>query len=399
MQLNYLIVGGGIIGLSVAMQILKQRPGAALMVLEKEDGLARHQTSHNSGVVHSGVYYEPGSLKARFCRDGMMATVGFCQERGIPFEQCGKLLVATNDVELARMGALEQRAQANGLNLERLDAAELKRREPRISGLGALLVPTTGIVEYAAIAREMATSVQSAGGKISINTTLTGVREGSRGVVVETTQGDYSARVLVGCAELMADRLARLCGIETDFQIVPFRGEYCRLPPDKDRIIRHLIYPIPDPALPFLGVHLTRMIGGYVTVGPNAVLSLAREGYRGRDFKLRDMAEILAFPGFWRLLARHPRAGATELLNSWNCHRYLALCRRFCPELTIEDMLPHPSGVRAQAVTRDGKLLHDFLIRRTAHSVHVCNAPSPAATSAIPIGQHVARLAIEMVQS
>ena len=393
MLLDYVVIGGGIVGMSTAMHLLERQPGRSLVLLEKEAGLARHQTGRNSGVIHAGVYYAPGSLKARFSREGAEATIRFAEEHGVPFERCGKLLVATSEVELQRMGALEERCRQNEIRVERLDAAELRRREPHITGLGALFVPATGIVDYGLVTSRMAEVVGSRGGGIRTGAPVTDIREEADGVAVVAGGETLRARVVVSCAGLMADRLARLCGIEADFQIVPFRGEYYRLPPDKNDIVKHLIYPIPDPSLPFLGVHLTRMIGGFVTVGPNAVLSLKREGYTRYAFDLKDTVQALTFPGTWNVLRKHGRSGLDEFRNSLSRRRYLELCRKYCPELTVDDLRPHPSGVRAQAVLRDGTLVHDFLVKRTARTIHVCNAPSPAATSAIPIGRHVAEQA------
>ena len=387
---DIVVVGGGIVGLSTAMQLTERFPGLEVLVLEKEAALATHQTGHNSGVIHAGVYYQPGSLKARFCREGVAATIAFCREHGLPFEQCGKLLVATDAAELERMDALLARSRDNGLALERLDAAELRRREPNIAGVGALFVPSTGIVDYAQVARKMAEVVQARGGRIRLSAPVTAMREDANGVTVEAGGGTVRARRAVVCGGLMADRLARMCGVDLDFRIVPFRGEYYRLPPARNDVVSHLIYPIPDPALPFLGVHLTRMIGGYVTVGPNAVLAFAREGYRFADVSPRDVAEMVAYSGFRRVIRAHLASGLSEMANSLSKRRYLALCRRYCPSLTVEELLPHPAGVRAQAVMADGTLVHDFLVRQTARTVHVCNAPSPAATSSIPIGRHVA---------
>lgn len=393
MLLDYVVIGGGIVGVSTAMHLLEREPERSLVLVEKEPDLARHQTGRNSGVIHAGVYYAPGSLKARFSKEGAEATIRFCREHGIPFERCGKLLVATSEVEVERMTALHERCRQNEIQVERLDAAELKRREPHVTGLGALFVPATGIVDYGRVTRKMAEVVRERGGEIRTGTPVTDIREEADGVAVIAGGETLRARVLVSCAGLMADRLARLCGIEADFQIVPFRGEYYRLPPAKNDIVKHLIYPIPDPSLPFLGVHLTRMIGGFVTVGPNAVFSFKREGYSRYAFDLKDTLEALSFRGTWNVLRKHGRSGLDEFKNSLSRRRYLELCRRYCPELTLDDLLPHPSGVRAQAVLRDGTLVHDFLVKRTARTIHICNAPSPAATSAIPIGRHVAEQA------
>ena len=389
------IVGGGIVGLSTAMQLTEQFPGLSVAVLEKEPALARHQTGRNSGVIHAGIYYQPGSLKARFCREGVAATIGFCREHAIPYEQCGKLLVATEPDELPRMEALYQRALVNGIDVERLDQAEISRREPRIRGLGGLFVKTTGIVDYARVARAMADVVSARGGVILTSSEVSRIEETPADVTLQVGRDRIRARHLIAAAGLQADRIARLSGVETDFRIVPFRGEYYRLGSDKDEIVRHLIYPIPDPSLPFLGVHLTRMIGGYVTVGPNAVLAFAREGYGLGTVNLRDLREMVSFAGFRKVIRANLKSGAREMANSLLKSRYLALCRRYCPELELSDLLPYRPGVRAQAVLRDGTMVHDFLIGQTARTIHVLNAPSPAATSAIPIGRHITRLAEE----
>lgn len=388
-MLDFIVIGGGIIGLSTAMQLARRAPGAAILLVEKEAELAAHQTGRNSGVVHAGVYYEPGSLKARYCREGNDATARFAAEHGIAFERCGKLIVATREDELARLATLEERARRNGLDVERTDALELGEREPHIAGIAALHVPETGITDFPALTRAMAAEFTALGGTISCSTQVLGLREEPDCIIVATATGELKARHLIGCAGLNADRLAAMAGIALDFAIVPFRGEYFRLPATRDAIVSHLIYPVPDPAFPFLGVHLTRMIGGYVTVGPNAVLSLKREGYSTLAFDARDAADIVRFPGFRRFLARNFRYGIGELRNSLSRQRYLELCQRYCPELRLEDLQPYRSGVRAQAMFADGTLAHDFLIRRTNRSIHVCNAPSPAATAALPIGRHI----------
>jgi L-2-hydroxyglutarate oxidase len=387
------VIGGGIVGLSTAMQMTERFPGISVAVLEKEPALARHQTGRNSGVIHAGVYYHPGSLKAQFCREGVEATTRFCREQGIAYEQCGKLLVATEPAELPRMEALYERARTNGIDVERLDKAEVARREPRIRGLAGLFVKTTGIVDYAQVAKAMAGVVAGRGGAILTSSEVAYVEETPSGVTLDVGRDRIRARHVIAAAGLQADRIARLCGVDIDFRIVPFRGEYYRLGSDKDRIVNHLIYPIPDPELPFLGVHLTRMIGGYVTVGPNAVLAFAREGYGFGSVSLRDLREMAAFPGFRKVIRDNLKSGALEMANSLLKSRYLALCRRYCPELQLSDLSPYRSGVRAQAVLADGTMVHDFLIGETERTIHVLNAPSPAATSSIPIGQYITRLA------
>ncbi|MGD1886233.1 MAG: L-2-hydroxyglutarate oxidase [Cohaesibacteraceae bacterium] len=386
---DFLVIGGGIVGLSTAMQLAQRFPQATVSVVEKEDRLAVHQTGHNSGVIHAGVYYAPGSLKARFCRAGVEATIAFCTRHQIPFEQCGKLLVATTPIELERMDALEERCRANGLDPERLDANALKAREPNITGLGALFVRVTGIVDYPAMARAMARDLEEAGGSVHLSTAVTSIDEHAGGVRVGTNKGVFEADQLVVCGGLQADRLAAMAGIDVDFQIVPFRGEYYRLHPRHNAIIKHLIYPIPDPDLPFLGVHLTRMIDGSVTVGPNAVLGFAREGYPKASLCLRVVGSLLSFPWFWKVMGANLKSGITEFRNSLSKRRYLELCRKYCPSLELNDLQPYPAGIRAQAVMRDGSLMHDFLIRETARTLHVCNAPSPAATSSLPIGEYL----------
>jgi len=388
------IIGGGIVGLATALAVTERFPGLSLVVLEKEAELASHQTGRNSGVIHAGVYYQPGSLKARLCKVGSEATVRFCQEQGLPFDRCGKLLVATDELEMKRMAALEDRCVQNGLPVERLDAKELARREPHIRGLGALFVSSSGIADYGGIARRMAALVAERGGTIMTDTGVHGIREEAAGVTIEAGARTITARNLIACAGMMADRIAQLCGLDLDFRIVPFRGEYYRLGSDRNDIVKHLIYPIPDPALPFLGVHLTLMIGGYVTVGPNAVLAFAREGYRFTDIDLKDLGEMIAYPGFRRLIGKNLTSGIREMWNSLSKSRYLKLCQRYCPELTLADLNPYRPGIRAQAVQRDGTLVHDFLIRETARTIHVCNAPSPAATSSIPIGNEIVDRAV-----
>ena len=390
MTYDYLIIGGGIVGLATAMALLEQRPGASLLILEKESSLGRHQTGHNSGVIHAGIYYAPGSLKAELCKRGAQATKDFCTEHGIAFDVCGKLLVASNELEMQRMQALYERSQQNGLKVERLDGAELKQREPNIAGLGALFVDATGIVDYKQVCYAMAKVIERAGGEVRLSTSVQAIAEHGDYVEVSSAEHSWRARQLVACAGLQSDRLARLAGVKIDHQIIPFRGEYFRLPASKNDIVNHLIYPIPDPELPFLGVHLTRMIDGSVTVGPNAVLGLGRENYKKFSVNWRDVAEYARFPGFWKTIWANLGSGTTEMKNSLFKGGYLEQCRKYCPSLNIEDLLPYEAGIRAQAVMRDGTLVHDFLFAETPRMVHVCNAPSPAATSAIPIGQMIA---------
>jgi (S)-2-hydroxyglutarate dehydrogenase len=388
-MLDIVMIGGGIVGLSTAMQLLQAAPGISLTLVEKEAGPGRHQTGHNSGVIHAGVYYAPGSLKAKFCRAGASETIRFCQENDIAFERCGKLIVATSEAERGALNALADRCARNDIEIEHLDGRELKRREPHIRGVAGFLVPATGITNYVDVCRAMERKIVAAGGEVRFDTTVVDIHENPNSVDVETSAGVLTARQVVVCGGLNADRLARMCGIEADFQIVPFRGEYYRLKSSMNDIVRHLIYPVPDPSLPFLGVHLTRMIGGYITVGPNAVLGFAREGYPRFSFNVGDTLETMRFPGFWKMASKNMKTGLAEMWNSLYRPGYLALCQRYCPELRLDDLEPYPAGIRAQAIMKDGTMLHDFLIRRTPRTLHVCNAPSPAATSAIPIGRHI----------
>lgn len=386
---DFIIIGGGILGMSTAMQLQQTYPDKRLLVLEKEQGPAQHQTGHNSGVIHAGVYYTPGSLKARFCLEGNRATRAFCDEHGIAYDICGKLLVATNEVEKQRMEALWERTAANGLQREWLEGGALREREPNITGVAGIFVPSSGIVDYAEVTRAMAATFERLGGSIRYGAEVTALEERRQEVVVSTADERLTSRYLVSCSGLMADRVIRMLGQTPDFTICPFRGEYYRLPEQHNQIVNHLIYPIPDPAMPFLGVHLTRMIDGSVTVGPNAVLALKREGYRKQDVSLGDMGRMLTHPGILKVLGRHLRPGLVEMKNSLYKRGYLELVRKYCPSLTADDLLPYPAGVRAQAVSNDGKLVDDFLFVNTRRTLNVGNAPSPAATSALPIGAHI----------
>ena len=386
---DFVLIGGGILGLATALELQRRFPGKRVLVLEKESAPARHQTGHNSGVIHAGVYYRPGSLKARFCREGNRATKAFCREHGIPFDECGKLLVATNELELERMQTLIQRCAENELPVEVLDAAQLRAREPEITGVGGLFVPSTGIVSYTRICETMVDLVRDAGGEVRFNTEVMRIETSSGDVRVETDAERFHAGHLIACAGLWSDRIVSMLGQKPDFRIVPFRGEYFLLPPEHNRIVNHLIYPVPDPGLPFLGVHLTRMIDGTVTVGPNAVLAFKREGYRMRDFSLSELAGMLSWPGLLKMLSRNVGPGMMELKNSLFRRGYLQQVRKYCPRLTLDDLRPYPAGVRAQAVARDGSLVDDFLFVQTERALVVCNAPSPAATSALPIAAHI----------
>ena len=386
---DFIIIGGGILGMSTAMQLQRTYPDSRMLLLEKEDAPARHQTGHNSGVIHAGVYYTPGSLKAKFCLAGNQATKAFCDQHGIAYEVPGKLLVATNELEMQRMQALWERTAANGIEREWLNAGQLREREPNIQGLGGIFVPSSGIVNYAEVTAAMAREFVKAGGEIRYGASVSGLDERLQEVRVQTSVGDFACRFLLSCAGLMADRVVRMLGIDPGFSICPFRGEYFRLPAAHNQIVNHLIYPIPDPSMPFLGVHLTRMIDGSVTVGPNAVLALKREGYRKRDISLADSWQMLSTPGILKVLKANLRPGLGEMKNSLFKRGYLQQVRKYCPSIQLSDLTPYPAGVRAQAVSDDGRLIDDFLFRHSRRSLHVCNAPSPAATSALPIGAHI----------
>ncbi len=386
---DYCVIGGGIVGVATAYRILEQRPGSSLLLVDKAEQLAAHQTGHNSGVIHSGIYYAPGSLKAIMCRRGAQWTKEFAAAHDIPYRVCGKLLVATDSAEHARMLDLYERSVTNGVEVQLIDAAELVRREPHVRGTGALFVPSTGIIDYTRVTEVLAERVRALGGEIVLGTEITAIDERFDAVTVSGPDRIWRTRRLVVCGGLQADRLARLAGLPIALRIVPFRGEYYELPDTRADLVHTLIYPIPDPELPFLGVHLSPTIGGGLTVGPNAVLGLSREGYRKGSVDLRDAREILGYRGFHRVAAANVRTGLREMRDSVFTRGYLAQCRRYCPELTLADLRPRECGIRAQAVLPDGTLVHDFLIERTERSVHVLNAPSPAATSALPIAEHI----------
>ncbi|BFM48798.1 L-2-hydroxyglutarate oxidase [Marinomonas sp. THO17] len=384
------VIGGGIVGLSTAWQLQTRYPKYRVLLIEKEAQVGLHQTSHNSGVIHSGVYYAPGSLKADFCFRGAKDTKAFCREHGIDFEECGKLLVATNEVEVERMLVLHKQCRENGLKVELLDEAELNRREPNIKGVAAMYVPSTGIVNYQQICFKLAELFEHAGGALMLESEVVDLEEHKHYVDIKFKKNHLQVDFLVSCGGVMADRLSKMLKIPTDFQIIPFRGEYYQLPAHHNNIVKHLIYPIPDPELPFLGIHLTRMIDGSIMVGPNAVQGWKREGYGRINFSIKDVAEMLSFPGFWRLLKTYWKTGLIETKNSWFKAGYLQQVRKYCDLIELEDLQPYPTGIRAQAVMKDGSLVHDFLFADSERTLHVCNAPSPAATSAFPIGAYVA---------
>jgi L-2-hydroxyglutarate oxidase LhgO len=384
------VVGAGIIGLAVARRLSELRPDATVTVFEKEREVARHQTGRTSGVVHAGIYYAPGSLKATLCRRGVELLREYCDTRGIPVEECGKLVVALDESELERLRELERRATANGVpGLRWVEGDELRELEPHAAGIAGLHSPTTAITDYRAVARAFADDVRTAGGSIHLGAEVRGITTTRDGPVVDATFDTFQFDLLVLCAGLHSDRLARLAGDEREPAIVPFRGEYYRLGPERETLVRGLLYPVPDPAYPFLGVHFTRRVHGGVDVGPNAVLAFAREGYRRRDVRLRDLADALGSRGFRALARRHWRMGARELRGSLSRRAFAAEARRYVPEVSADDLVPAPAGVRAQALDPDGSLVDDFRIHRLGPVAAVRNAPSPGATSSMAIAEHI----------
>lgn len=386
---RYVVVGAGIVGLAIAHRIIQDRPDARVTVLEKEARPATQQTGHNSGVIHAGVYYRPGSLKAELCRAGRASMVDFCEQHDIPVQVCGKLIVATSPAELPRLHALHERAVANGLPVRLITPEEAREYEPAVSCVAALHVASTGIVDFSAVCVRLVELIEAAGAEVRMGARVTGVVRSGDEQVVRTTAGDVPADVLVNCAGLHADRVARLAGVTPRVRIVPFRGEYHELRPERRDLVRGLIYPVPDPQFPFLGVHLTRMIHGEVHAGPNAVLALAREGYTWLRIEPRAVAELATYPGLWRLARQHLRYGLAEVQRSVSKRRFAASLARLVPELTEADLVPAEAGVRAQAITPDGSLVDDFLIETADRQVHLLNAPSPAATSSLEIARYV----------
>ena len=393
------VAGGGIVGLATALALV-ETGHASVVVLEAEERLAAHQSSHNSGVIHSGLYYHPDSLKARTCRQGREALYRFCAEEGIPYRQDGKLVVATSPAEMTLLGQLETRGRANGLTgIRQLGREELRELEPEVSGLAGLWVPETGVVDFAKVAAAFARRLQTAGVEIRTGARVLSAQEDGSALVVETSGGEVQASLLVTCAGLQADRVARACGVDPGLMIIPFRGEYYELVPGRRGLVRHPIYPVPDPRFPFLGVHFTRTIDDRVHAGPNAVLAFKREGYRRSDVLAGDVAEMLSFVGFWRMAARYWRTGLAEMERSLSKRSFVRALQRLVPNLLPEDLEPGGSGVRAQAVDRSGALVTDFQIVEGPRSLHVLNAPSPAATASISIGRHIARRTLAMLAS
>jgi (S)-2-hydroxyglutarate dehydrogenase len=389
MSYDYAIVGGGIVGLATAMTLLRSRPDARVVVIEKEQDVAQHQTGRNSGVIHSGIYYQPGSLKASMAREGNRSMRRFCEAHGIAHEACGKLIVATDERELPLLENLRQRGIQNGLSVEKLSVEQARAIEPHVRCLAALRVAGTGIVSYRAVSRKYAELIREGGGELQFATEVRAIRDSGSDQIIETNRGEIPARYVVNCGGLHSDRIARAGGCDPGAQIVPFRGEYYQLTPEKRSLVKNLIYPVPNPAFPFLGVHFTRMIDGTVHAGPNAVLAFQREGYRKSDVSLRDLRETLMFPGFRKLAVRNWSEGWREMARSFSRRMFVASLQKMIPELTERDIVPCQAGVRAQALRRDGSLVDDFLIVRGRNSLHVCNAPSPAATASLEIANAI----------
>lgn len=390
---DLVVIGAGIVGLATAMEALRRTPGLRLCVLDKEDHVAAHQTGHNSGVIHSGIYYKPGSMRAKLGVAGAAAMVAFCREHGIPHEVCGKVIVAVSEAELPRLRELKQRAELNGVpGVREITPAELRDYEPHTSGVAALHLPSTGITDYKLVAAKYAELITNAGGEIFFKSGVRDIREHHGELTIETARGEIHTRAAVNCAGAYSDRIAEMAGAHPESRVIPFRGEYYSLAGESTRLVRGLIYPVPDPALPYLGVHFTRRITGEIEAGPNAVLALSREGYRKSDADPGDIASMLSFPGFWRMARRLWRVAAGEQYRSYNKAAFTRALQKLVPELRQSDLSPGGSGVRAQAVSRDGKLIDDFRFVHTGRMVHVLNVPSPAATTSLLIGREIVNM-------
>jgi (S)-2-hydroxyglutarate dehydrogenase len=395
MSWDVIVVGGGIVGLGTAWRLVQAQPKVRVLLLEKEPKLAAHQTGNNSGVLHSGLYYKPGSEKARLSVEGLRQMVAFCRDHGIAHEICGKIVVATAQTELPRLESLWERGNANGLlGLRKLKPEEIREREPHASGIAAILVPQEGIVDYPAVCEKLAELIRQEGGEIRLETRVTKFQRHSGGWVLETSAGDFESRFVVTCGGLQADRLVKASGQEPIAKIVPFRGEYYKIRKERQQLVRHLIYPVPDPSFPFLGVHFTRLIRGGIEAGPNAVLAFAREGYRWSDINLRDLTEAVCYPGLWKFLATYPSMCGYEIWRSLSRKSFCRSLQRLVPDLRESDLEPGGAGVRAQAMTRNGKFVEDFHFEEQPGILHVLNAPSPAATGALAIGQRIAKTAL-----
>jgi L-2-hydroxyglutarate oxidase len=394
---NYdlIFIGGGIVGTASALQLL-QKKNLRILLIEAEDSLARHQTGNNSGVIHSGLYYKSGSLKALNCTRGREMLYEFCQSHSIPFDRCGKIVVATDESEIPALRMLEERGIANGLvGIKRLTKEEIKEYEPYANGIEALYVPQTGIVDYVAVTNKYARLIMKNGGEIKLNAKASSIKVNCNEIVVITEDDEFKTKYLVNCAGLFSDKVARMSGINPDVKIIPFRGEYYELKKEKQHLVKNLIYPVPDPQFPFLGVHFTRMIHGGVEAGPNAVLAFKRTGYKKTDIDLSQIAEMIFYSGFWKMAKKHYRMGIEEFRRSFSKKLFVKSLQKLIPDLTEDDIVPGGSGVRAQALDRDGKLLDDFRIIQTDKMIHVLNAPSPAATASLSIGDTISDMIIK----
>ena len=399
-QYDVTIIGGGIIGLATALKLTRAYPSTKLLLLDKESNLAQHQTGHNSGVIHSGLYYRPGSLKASTCVTGRKALIEFCDENNIPYELCGKVVVATSEQEIPRLEELHRRGLANGLQgLEIVGRERLKELEPYALGVKALIVPATGIIDYKKVAAAYAGKVRAAGGEIRTSHKVLGILQSGQEIILQTSGGDYRTKHLINCCGLQSDLVAKMmekgngARRADEHRIIPFRGEYYKIAPARSFLVKNLIYPVPDPTFPFLGVHFTRMINGGIEAGPNAVLAFAREGYRKTDVNLADLAKTISFKGFWAMTGKYWQTGFGELYRSLSKSAFVKALQKLLPEITDSDLIPGGSGVRAQAVSASGALVDDFVIKESRNAIHVLNAPSPGATASLAIGQSVAEMA------
>ncbi len=391
------VIGGGIVGTATALSILSKK-NLSLLLLETEDTWAAHQTGNNSGVIHSGLYYKPGSLKAKNCTTGRDAMYQFCQEHGIKHERCGKVVVAASKDEIPALNELERKGSLNGLSgIKRLNAEQIKEYEPHVAGVEGLFIPQTGIVNYKNVTEKYAELIAAKGGELKLSHKLTSVSVRNSEIILKTTGGEFRTKFLVNCAGLYSDRVARMCGIDPDLKIVPFRGEYYELKKEKEYLVKNLIYPVPDPRFPFLGVHFTRMIQGGIEAGPNAVLAFKREGYTNKDFSLYDTLDLISFGGFWSMAAKYYRMGWEEMKRSFSKDLFVKALQKLIPEVGFDDVVPAGAGVRAQALGSDGKLLDDFFIKEIPRMVHVLNAPSPAATSSLSIGDTISSMVLARV--
>lgn len=386
---DFAIIGGGIVGLATSIALQEKYPNKTIILVEKESQCATHQTGHNSGVIHSGIYYKPGSYKAILTTKGNQELVKFCQQHHINYDVCGKLIVACEEKELPLLDNLYQRGLNNGIPVKKLCLEEVREIEPYVSCLSAIQVTTSGIVDYKQVAQKYAEIFTNGGGKIQFNTKVININNQSSAQILITNQGDITAKFLINCGGLYSDNIAKLGGIEPKMKIIPFRGEYYELKPEKRYLVKHLIYPVPNPNFPFLGVHFTRLIDGNIHAGPNAVLSLRKEGYKKTDFDLKEFAEIVTYSGLWKLASKYYSEGIEEIIRSFSKTAFVRSLQTLIPEITADDIIPSPAGVRAQALKNDGTLVEDFLIIPTKNSLHVCNAPSPAATASLEIGKAI----------